>query len=185
MFTARRVAQMAAFFASKQGGTINVLKLMKLLYLSDRESLKQTGLPISYDNIVSMPDGPVLSKSLNLINGTFDIESSATWDEWISDRANHEVAVKRTFKRADLDQLSNSDLSVLETVWSQFGWMNKYKLRDWTHENCPEWEDPHGSSNPIKEYDLLLKLGISASEAKQLSQSIQSERELDATFARL
>jgi uncharacterized phage-associated protein len=185
MFTARRVAQMAAFFARKQGGTINVLKLTKLLYLSDRESLSQTGLPISFDDMVSMPDGPVLSRTLNLINGSYDQASSAMWEEWIADRENYDVSIKREFDRQDLDQLSDADLAVLEKVWSQFGKMDKYTLRDWTHDNCPEWVDPRGSSNPIKAFDVLRKLGKSEPEAKEFANSIQSERDLDAVFARL
>jgi len=185
MFTARRVAQMAAFFARKQGGTINVLKLTKLLYLSDRESMSQCGLPISFDDMVSMPEGPVLSRSLNLINGSYDEVDCAIWEEWIADRENHDVSVKRDFSRQDLDQLSDADLAVLEKVWHEFGRMDKYTLRNWTHKNCPEWVDPKGSSNPIKAFDVLTELGKTAPEATELANSIQTERELDRVFSHL
>ena len=45
-YSARKAAQVAAFFAIKEGGAINVLKLAKLLYLSDREHLSQYDFPI-------------------------------------------------------------------------------------------------------------------------------------------
>ncbi len=79
MFSARTVAQMAAVFADKQGGMINILKLVKLLYLADRESLQKHGNPISFDRLVSMDHGPVLSRTLNLICGAVGGESGAEW----------------------------------------------------------------------------------------------------------
>lgn len=185
MYSPRRIAQMAAFFAHKQGGKINVLKLSKLLYLCDRESMTRTGLPISFDSMVSMPKGPVLSQSLNLINGEGDQASNAIWDEWLHDRENHDVEVKRTFERKDLDQLSNADISVLEKVWKDFGGMDRYVLRDWTHKNCSEWKDPKGSSHPIKDVTVLKALGKDVAEAEALAKKINLERELDAVFSRL
>jgi hypothetical protein len=52
-YNVRKAAQVTAFFAKKQGGAIDVLKVAKLLYCS----------------IVSMPHGPVTSMTLNYING--------------------------------------------------------------------------------------------------------------------
>jgi len=53
---------------------MNYLKLMKLLYLADRESMRRNGRPISGDRYVSMDHGPVLSQTLNLINGARKFE---------------------------------------------------------------------------------------------------------------
>ncbi len=39
MFCEEKVAQMAAYLLQKRGGKMSYLKLMKLLYLSDRESM--------------------------------------------------------------------------------------------------------------------------------------------------
>lgn len=185
MFTARKVAQMAAVFAGHQGGTINVLKLMKLLYLADREALNRYGFPITFDNMVAMPHGPVLSRTLNLFDGGADAESTSSWEEWISDRDNHDVSVRRTFERKDLDQLSDSDLEVIESVWGAFGKMNKWAIRDYTHEHCAEWKDPKGSAFPIHDRDVLIALGKNPDEATLLAEEIQAQRELDSVFADL
>ena len=120
MFNSRKAAQMAAVFAKKHGGTINVLKLMKLLYLADRESMKQSGFPISFDHVVAMEHGPVLSQTLNLINGAVRGSAGALWEEWISDRQEHGLTLNRKFSREDLDQLSDADLEVLDATWVTF-----------------------------------------------------------------
>lgn len=185
MFTTRKVGQMAAYLADRQGGRINILKLMKLLYLADRESFARHGVPISYDRFVSMDQGPVLSQTLDLINGTYPGEISADWDEWISDRENHMVVCNRRVDRQGLDQLSDADLAVLDTVWRQFGHMNQWELRDYTHQHLPEWDNPHGSSIPINERDILRAVGVDDSEIERLVEAVQTERELDRVFARL
>jgi len=186
MFNAARAAQIAAFFAHKQGGVINVMKLMKLMYLADREALDQYGEPITYDHMVSLDHGPILSQTLNLINGGVRQEVLAQWEEWISDRSNYDVRSKRHhITREQLDQLSDVDMEVLETTWGTFGAMDQWALSDFTHKHCKEWVDPHGSSRPIAEMDVLLALGKPQEQASALAQRIQAERELDSIFAQL
>jgi uncharacterized phage-associated protein len=186
LYSPAKVAQMAAFFAQKQGGRINVLKLTKLLYLADRVAIAGYGRPISYDRPVAMPHGPVLSRTLDLLNGFVGGPAAAQWEEWISARANYEVELKRQqLGRADLDELSDADLEVLELVWRDFGHMDHWTLSDWTHKNCSEWKDPRGSSLPIDEVSRLLAVGKDAEQAKELAAEIEADRELDAQFARL
>lgn len=185
LYSAAKVAQMAAFFTQKQGGRINVLKLTKLLYLADREAIARHGRPISYDRPVSMPHGPVGSRTFDLLNGFVGGPAGAQWEEWVSSRSNYDVSVNRLFSRADLDELSDADLEVLERVWRTFGHMHRRTLCEWTHEHCSEWKDPHGSSQPIEEVSRLIAVGIAAEEAQELAEEIEAEREIDAQFARL
>ena len=185
MFTARKVAQMAALFAAKQGGTINVLKLVKLLYLADRESMHLYGEPISFDKFVSMDNGPVLSKTLDYINGFERGSSAAQWDEWITARVNYRVSKNRDIQRDDLDELSDADIEVMNRIWARFGHMDQWQLVDYTHDYCKEWRDPHGTSIPITDIEILKALGKEGQEASFLAGNIQAQRELDAVFSRL
>lgn len=153
-FQPRRAAQIAAWFALKEGGRINVLKLTKLLYLSERMYLELYDEPMTYDRLVSMDHGPVPSICLNLINGTLE---NSNWSEFITDRDGYDLGVAREDCDPEkFDQLSRADIRVLETIWAKFGAMTKYELRDYTHNACPEWEDPQGSSEPIP-YERVLK----------------------------
>ena len=184
MFNERKVAQMAAFLIDKEGGTMSHLKLMKLLYLSDREAMERYGFPMSGDCIVAMTHGPVLSRTLDLMDG--NVESSPDgWDSLISAKANHELSLNASVAPMDLDELSQADLEVLEAVWVGFGFMGKYQIRDYTHDSCPEWIDPHGSSNPIHYESVFRALGRSPDVAAKLSARIEEERALDKIFASL
>jgi uncharacterized phage-associated protein len=67
MFNEFKVTQIAAFFLPKEGGEMFLLKLMKLLYLSERESFARFECSISGDKFYSLPHGPVLSRTKELI----------------------------------------------------------------------------------------------------------------------
>ncbi|MGL5292385.1 MAG: Panacea domain-containing protein [Aeromonas sp.] len=184
MFNEERVAQMAAFMLSKRGGQMAYLKLMKLLYLSDREAMSRFGESISGDLMVSMPHGPVLSQTLNLIRGGSEHQNG--WDEWISDEANYEVSIRRDVSdRDDLDLLSDMDLEILNKVWNEFGHMTRYQIRDYTHEQCREWQDPRGSAYPIKEETLFMAVGKSPEVASAMAKHLREQRQLDEITNRL
>ena len=185
MFSERKAAQMAAFFLGQHPeGKLPHLKLMKLLYLSDREAIKAFGLPISGDRLVSMPHGPVLSQTLNFMDG--DIESQpGGWEDWISDKENHELSLRHPFNLKTLDELAPAEIDVLKSVWEQFGAMDKWEIRDWTHQNCAEWQDPKGSSYPIQYETLARAVGFDEAAAKELAARINAEQEVSRIFSSL
>jgi len=185
MFNERKVAQMATFFLGQvQGGRMSHLKLMKLLYLAEREAVRSLGLHLTGDHLVSMPHGPVLSMTLNLMDG--DIESHpGGWEDWITDKENHELSLRKPFDPSSLDELAPAEIDVLMSVWNQFGAMDKWEIRDWTHTYCQEWTDPHGSFFPITYRQLARAIGFDTEAAGILASQIEGEQEIDKLFATL
>lgn len=178
MFNVEKSAQMAAYLLQKRGGEMSFLKLMKLLYLSDRKSLDLYGEPISGDRYVSMNYGPVLSNVYSLIaDGS---EAGNKWDKWIRDGADHTVALRQQFDDVcDLTELSRADVRILDEVFEQYGHWNRFKLCDETHRICPEWQDPQGSSIPIRLQDIFRALGRSPEEAEILTRELMSKNQLE------
>jgi uncharacterized phage-associated protein len=165
-----KAAHVAAWFLARAGGRMNVLKLMKLMYLAERESYREHGEPIIGDRLVSMPHGPVLSMTYSYTSGQAD-PSPTGWDAWIADREQHDVVLARRLDdpERDLDRLSDADIAVLERIWDDFGALSQYALRDWTHDHCGEWTDPDGSSLPIELPRLFAALGYSPAQAEELA----------------
>jgi uncharacterized phage-associated protein len=177
-YNVRKAAQVTAFFAKREGGSIEVLKVAKLLYLGDREFMELYDLPILFDELVSMPHGPVTSTTLNYING-MEEDDIDTWAEFVVGRAGNKVGTtKADIKLEELDELSDAEVHVLETVWDKFGHMTAWQLRNYTHRNCPEWEDPKGSSYPIP-YERVLKFLGKKERSTEIAQEIDSLRSLD------
>ena len=181
-YSEKRAAQTAAFFISRAGGTIELLKLMKLMYLAERESLARYGEPITGDVLVSMKHGPVLSKTLDHINGFIDSEEGG-WESWISARAGHQLGLQPAHNPTDqLTQLSDADMEVLGFIWDKFGQYSKYKLRDITHKICTEWEDPGDTSQLIPYSRVLNCVGYKPEVVKELEQRMRDEDKLDKIF---
>jgi uncharacterized phage-associated protein len=182
MFSEQRVAEMAAYFLSRLGGRSNYLKLIKLLYLAEREAMAKWGDSMSGDNFVSMTHGPVLSQTYDLIKGAID---RGPWDQLIKDEANYEVSLRRDISIDDLDELSRAEIAILQAVFEQYGHLGQYQLRDFTHYHCKEWEDPKGSSYPIPVDRIFIAMGKSANQVEQLVKRNAEQRELKKIKASL
>ena len=178
MFNVEKSAQMAAYLLHKRGGQMSFLKLMKLLYLSDRKSLELYGEPISGDNYVSMNKGPVLSQVYSLIS---DGDGPGNkWDEWIRDDRDHTVSLRQSLDDIyELTELSRADIKAMDTVYDEYGHWNRFKLCDETHRICREWQNPYGSSIPIKIQDIFRALGKSEEEAEILARELMTKNQLE------
>lgn len=181
-YNVRKAAQVVAFFAHQSGGNINVLKLSKLVYLADREFMSLYDMPILFDKLVSMDHGPVDSTTLNYISGFFRSDS---WDDFVAARENYAVGLARNIDTDDdLDELSEAESEVLSVIWQKFGWMDKYALRDYTHEHCPEWEPSGGTSLDIPYARVFKFLGKSNTDnlsehvdmIRAMSENVESVR---------
>ena len=178
MLNERKVAQMAAYFIHLEGGNMSILKLMKLLYLSERESLKEYCMPMTGDHAVSMDLGPVLSNTYNLANNTSIYSAEDGWNSWMAPREGNDICLKRSICTDDLDELSKADIKVLKNVWNEFGHLSPWRISQYTHA-LEEWQDPRGTSIPIEYETIFLSLGYDEDKALQLSEHIKIHETVD------
>ncbi|PWC18100.1 Panacea domain-containing protein [Brenneria corticis] len=180
MFSENKTAQMAGYLLLKRGGRMAYIKLMKLLYLADREYMLTYGYSMTGDRAVSMDNGPVLSKTYDLLKSGSPQEESP-WSEWIAGEKDYEVSIKKQVRGLDddeaFDELSRADLRILDKVFSEFGGYKRFELCDLTHKMCAEWQNPHGSSVPISPKDIFMAGGKTEEEADAL---IERMRERNA-----
>lgn len=175
-----KAAQVAAFFAAKNGGHIGRMKLIKLMYLADREALIEYGHPISDDDPYSLDNGPILSHSLNLMR---NLSSDAAWSSWILANDGCALAKPLTSIEEQLDELSRAELEAMARVWTKFGNWTGQELSSYTHKHCAEWSSPSGSSHSISRESILQAIGIDEQRAKVQSSDIQERRRLSEKLA--
>ncbi|OOR94505.1 hypothetical protein B0186_11520, partial [Canicola haemoglobinophilus] len=178
MFNEAKTAQAAAYLLYKAGGTMHHIKLMKLLYLADRLSWQLNECSISGDDYYSLPYGPVLSNTLNLMRGETLNRLPSIWEEWISDKENHQVSLAKHVDTSDeyfWGELSLSDEEILNDVFKKYGSLDRFTLVELTHDPryIPEWENPHGGAKKIPLERLLSYIG----KTKEQIQSILEELE--------
>jgi uncharacterized phage-associated protein len=179
-FDIEKSAQCAHFFAEREGGEIEILKLVKLIYLADRRSLETRKIPISGGHYYSLKHGPVTSEVLDLINeGT--PEGNSPWERLISDRANHKVAAVGS--PGSYSALAPSEIEILNEVWDRFGTMSKWAVVEWTHRHCEEWADPDGGRLEIKARKLAEAFAWTDDEVENFLEELNSTNRLHALLA--
>ena len=63
-FDYKKATQALNFFALKEGGTINKMKALKLIYFADRYNLRKYGRPVRNDDYWAMGYGAAIRKRL-------------------------------------------------------------------------------------------------------------------------
>jgi uncharacterized phage-associated protein len=137
-FDLKKATQALDYLALKEGGKINKMKAIKLIWLADRHHLRNYGRPIINDTYVAMEYGPVGSSTKDLAEQS-DFLSSAEKkyvDKYIQP-ANGKVDIK-SVSVVDQDVFSKSDLETLDLIYSKYGKRSQFQLARFSHL-YPEW----------------------------------------------
>lgn len=160
-FDEAKATQVAALVLRLRGGRIHYLKLIKLLYLIDREALLRWGVLVTTDRHVSMDHGPVVSDIYKLI---IEDKQKPIWAKYISQPlGDYEVELLSDFPT---DRLSRAEEKLIEEVYAQYGYRNRWDLVDNVMHKLPEWTNPHGSAIPIHIREILQAGGADEEDIK-------------------
>jgi uncharacterized phage-associated protein len=161
-FKSRKAAQMAAFFALKSlvpnRGTIEKLKLIKLIYFSEREFLRQHRLPM------------------------LDASDEGVWGEYIARNGNVVVVMKK-FARDNLDAILHKEMRMLNYIWHRFGDMTSSQLRNYSHEHCPEYTEITEGRIPISYREVMVALGFTKVDADAVDDEVRNIRRKESVPA--
>lgn len=146
---------------------MNYLKLIKLLYIADREALKRWGYALTGDAYFSLPHGPVVSRVKDLITDDPQFSGSRVWTNYIR-RSGYDVEATA---EAPLESLSPAEKELLDEIFAVYGSYTSWQLVDLTH-SFPEWEDPRGSAVEIT-YEVILRAVGRGEESKELLEDIE------------
>ncbi len=176
-FDPLKTTQAAAILLSLRGGVMDRMRLLKLLYLADRELLSARGRPLTGDRAVAMNHGPVLDQTYRLLKG--DEQSPEDWNRYLRSVSKKVVLMGDP----GFGELSKTERNKLEEVSLRYQAISTLGLSALTHE-FSEWIENFvpDTSQPIPWVDALKGTGdvgkIPAYEAKLREQNL-----LDALFA--
>ena len=170
-FRQEKTTQAAARLLSLRGGRMSYMKLLKLLYLADRKAFVELGRPITYDRYVSMPQGPVLSQTYNLMVAEDPPSEGSYWRRFISEPSHYEVSLMQT---APNGELSPAQERILDGVFEEFGKMGRWELVEFMHR-LPEWKDPHGSSVPMSVHEVLRGAGLDEADIEAVDEALAAD----------
>ncbi len=131
------------------------LRLLKLLYIAERESLKETGRPIIGDHVVAMDHGPVFTRVYSLVKG--EAVGTDVWNNYlVKDHYHLELS-----HSPDVGELSRYEVEKLQEVGKRYEDWNDWEVVRETH-SFEEWKNNipiKGSSLPIPFAHILKAVG--------------------------
>ena len=158
------------------GRRISYLRLLKLLYIADREALRDTGLPIIGEHVVAMDNGPLHSEVLDLIKG--EHPDASVWSRHI-EKDGYLVTL---ILEPGVSELSRCEIQILNRVCDARRNSDDWEIVEETHA-FREWAKHHRpkSSERIPLADILESLNFTPEDVA----CIRDEAEEAAKIERL
>lgn len=137
-FKLKKTTQAIHYFANKAGGEIEKLKVLKLLFFTDRYMMRKYATALTGDQYFAMKNGPVASKAYDLIKlnadhlGTYEFEYAV----------DHLIPIDngvRAKENGNHKSFSKLEVASLDLIWDEYGHMTSKELVGLTHE-FPEWK---------------------------------------------
>jgi uncharacterized phage-associated protein len=149
-FDFHKTLQASGVLLSLDANRMAYVRLVKLLYIADREWLAESGRTITGDEAVAMKNGPVLSRVYDLIKGV--APRTDDWSEHIR-KVDYSVELRRDPGRG---KLSKGEIEKLTEVSERYRAMDDWELSEHTHE-FPEWRNHYraDASTPIPWREML------------------------------
>jgi uncharacterized phage-associated protein len=141
--------ELMAFFAQKIPG-VQKAKMMKLVYLADKEHFLRHGYPITGDRQYAMKLGPVPSQCLDVLDG--DINPEETF-KFLHINNNRILLLEYP----NSSSLTESELAVAGEILEKYGKKWWRSLIDETHE-LPEYKEVfEENTSTFIPYETILK----------------------------
>jgi len=177
-FDERKAAAAAGHLLQLAGGRMPYMKLIKLMYVAERESLREYRRPITGDTYVAMKLGPVLSETLRLIKS--QCPSDGAWERTVG-RVDYDSTL---LGAPDESSLSDAEIELLDRVWHLYKELDQFDLSRLSHLSFPEWTSPGDSAREITPEDILKAVGKSDEEIEEAFQDALEGNYFDRLFGR-
>jgi hypothetical protein len=173
LFDIRKAIAATSFLCKLNGGQLNVLHLIKMLYASDRTALVAWHRTITGDRFFSMKNGPILSRIYDLMCGRILGSDMEAWYEVLNPRNENTISLKVKARELDFGALSKREMDVLHESFNRFKDIPAGQLVEFLHKALPEWKDPGSSSSPIDPRDILFQTGLTEEEVSEIEQELR------------
>jgi uncharacterized phage-associated protein len=166
----------AALLRMEEARQMPYLRLLKLLYIADRESIRDIGRPITGDQAIAMKQGPVPEGVYKLIKG--EHYNSPNWSRYFQTSG---YWVKLTGE-AEVGTLSEYELEKLREVAERYANKDEFEIVDATHE-FEEWKKNWSEQGvrPIPAEDILRAVGREQ-DIEQIEQEQKARVVFDKVF---
>lgn len=133
-FDFQKIVQILTYLASKEGGSINYTKAIKILFFSDKLFLMRFWKTISSDSYSALKRWPVASRTLQIIKSPDEYDDKYIWSYFIKEGYN-----LKSISDPELDFLAEKEVEVIDEIYNFFWKLNYTQLIEKTHQ-YEEWK---------------------------------------------
>lgn len=166
-FNFKKAVQALNYFCHLEGGKINYMKAIKLIWISDRIHVRTYGRTITNDQYIAMKNGMVPSGTKDIVRKSRFLEDEVLnySNEFLSLPVNYEVsALSDTL----LEVFSKTDIKILNSVYEHFKKFSQFDLSTYSHKFA-EW----------KRFESLIDAGIKKSFSIEVDDFFKEANEDD------
>jgi uncharacterized phage-associated protein len=138
-FNYRKSVQALNYIAKKSGGTVNKMKAIKLIWLSDRLHLRTYGRTITGDTYFALKLGPVASGTRDLLESSSFLSEEEAEYRLQNLRTDTDRQYYSSIEEPNLKVFSQTDIDVIDQVINAYGKYDQFDLSNISHE-FPEWK---------------------------------------------
>ena len=167
-----KIKAVVEYILQQMGVGVDYIHLFKVMYFAQEEHLAVYGVPMMYDTFVARKHGPVPSltyKVLRVAEGkTVDVTDelhSFAADLSLSESDGHQVVTLAAGVRCDMDELSRSNVRILDKWIERCKDIESFDLSEMSHDKA--WQkavrqtERTGEDTKISLYDMAAAGGAS------------------------
>lgn len=187
-----KIKAVVEYILQQMGKGVDYIHLFKMMYFAQEEHLAIYGVPMMYDTFVARKHGPVPSltyKVLRVAEGkavdvTGELHSFAS-DLSISMSEGHQVVTLATGVQCDMDELSRSNIRILDKWIEHCKDIKSFDLSELSHDKA--WQkavrqtERTGEDTKISFYDMAASGGASKDMLGVVKERQMSRRALSWT----
>lgn len=172
----RKATNAVSRLIQESGADVDYLRVIKLVYLADRESILERGTPIVGGHYYSMPKGPVIGEVMTFTK----CRNAPGWDGVIDHLRGHALNL---IAEPSFDFLASTELDLLDSVVKKHFNRSTLDLVHWCHKHCKEYESVWFGRKPIAVESILRAEGKPDTQIKRIQELAAELSEMDALLA--
>ena len=188
LFQESKAIEAMSYLLSLNGGHMNYMVAIKMLYFADREMLANGHISITTDSYAAGTGGPVLQNILARIKEG----ESRNWNDHIGLNG---PCVELIAPLEEYKEISEQEREVIARIYGEFRCYKRIELLEYC-QGLKEWRAPHGCFVPIgidsildaavplgSRKEICRKLGLCATEQKKQLQFSKKTKKTKKTGA--
>ena len=177
LYNVVKATQIASLLLRLNGGSMDLLKCIKLLYSVEKEALKRWLRPVIYDELYSMPHGQVVSQTLDRAKYR-DRSPNSFWNNYLKTTPDDIIHLNQ---ECGIEKLSRAEIDLAKEIFENNRNKSPKQLMNDHHNPAlfPEWKNPGQSRIRTSYSDLLTHLCKSIEEIKEFEADLKELANLE------